>query len=138
MSGIFFAAAVLVAPWLFLIANACRFKGKHKMKSAILCSIFVYSLILLGAHVEGIKMDQELQAFDLNKDGVFSLDEQNAELQAVMERYSSDTGLAMAPIIGFFLTVIYVSLVYWFWLVGSKLWFHLMLRTSNKSFKTDA
>ncbi len=102
MSGVFFAAAVLVAPWLFLIANACLLKGKHKMKSAILCSIFVYSLILLGAHVEGIKMDQELQVFDLNKDGVFSLDEQNAELQAAMERYSSDTGLAMAPITGFF------------------------------------
>ena len=63
--------------------------------------------------IKGYYQMHQLEAFDLNRDGVFSEIEITPEAESLMHSISNDTGRGFAPIIGFIVAVFYSGLFYW-------------------------
>lgn len=57
-------------------------------------------------------MQNNLDSFDLNKDGFFSGNEITDAQEKALESVSSDTGLTFAPITGILYSLIYFSILY--------------------------
>jgi hypothetical protein len=56
-------------------------------------------------------LKSDLDAFDLNKDGNFSIEERTSGQQQAMQAVISDTGRNFAPIIGIIYSLIYFIIV---------------------------
>lgn len=90
--------------------NSLRLKEKIKLsinKIALLSSLLTYIIIVASASYFSFKYQSELDAFDLNNDGLFSGNEINEEQQKAMQKVISDTGRNFAPFTGILFSVIY-------------------------------
>ena len=56
-------------------------------------------------------LKRDLDAFDLNKDGNFSIEERTVGQQQTMQAVISDTGRNFAPIIGIIYSLIYFTII---------------------------
>lgn len=101
----------LITQFLFVFyLNSLRLKGKLKLsinKIALLSSLLTYIIIVASASYFNFKYQSELDAFDLNNDGLFSGNEINEEQQKAMQKVISDTGRNFAPFTGILFSVIY-------------------------------
>lgn len=101
----------LITQFLFVFyLNSLRLKGKLKLsinKIALLSSLLTYIIIVASASYLSFKYQSELDAFDLNNDGLFSGNEINEEQQKAMQKVISDTGRNFAPFTGILFSVIY-------------------------------
>ena len=73
----------------------------------MLSSLLTYIIIVASASYLSFKYQSELDAFDLNNDGLFSGNEINEEQQKAMQKVISDTGRNFAPFTGILFSVIY-------------------------------
>jgi hypothetical protein len=101
----------LITQFLFVFfLNSLRLKGKFKLsinKIALLSSLLTYIIIVASASYLNFKYQSELDAFDLNNDGLFSGNEINEEQQKAMQKVISDTGRNFAPFTGILFSMIY-------------------------------
>ena len=81
------------------------------LKQAAICSFIFYVSILVIAIGTKLYLEQQLEGFDLDKDGFFSVEEQTKEQQKVMREVISDVGRNLAPIIGILYSGIYFIIV---------------------------
>lgn len=77
--------------------------------------IFIEVLFLIAGipEIKGYYQVHQLDAFDLNDDGIFQEHEITPEVKSLMQSIFNDTGRAFAPIIGFIFAVFYSGLFYW-------------------------
>ena len=101
----------LITQFLFVFfLNSLRLKGKFKLsinKIALLSSLLTYIIIVASASYLNFKYQSELDAFDLNNDGLFSGNEINEEQQKAMQKVISDTGRNFAPFTRILFSMIY-------------------------------
>lgn len=103
--------AALFMPWVTLIVNAGAFSGRRSTLVALASILVVYAALLLAVYLIDIRLERELYAFALNRDGVFTQDEINPVQAKAMENVVNDTGRAMAPITAAIFSVLYVLAV---------------------------
>ncbi|WP_157982673.1 hypothetical protein [Simplicispira lacusdiani] len=118
--ALFFIA--LLAPWAILVANTKLFLGKHKVIFAIASIAFVYVSLLFQVNLIDSRLENELYAFDLNGDSVFSGLEINPAQEEAMENLVNDTGRAMAPITGAIFSVAYTVISFMVYFFASWAW----------------
>ena len=101
----------LITQFLFIFyLNRLRLKGNSKLsinKIALFSSLLTYIITVASASYLNLKYQSELDAFDLNKDGLFSGNEINEEQQKAMRKVISDTGRNFAPFTGILISMIY-------------------------------
>lgn len=112
----------LLAPWAILVANVKLFQGQHKVIFAIVSITLVYASLVLQANLIDSRLEQELYAFDLNGDGVFSGLEINPAQEEAMANLVNDTGRAMAPITGAIFSVAYTAISFMAYFFASWAW----------------
>ena len=73
--------------------------------------VFYFSIIII---IIGTKhsLKSELNSFDLNNDGFFSVNEINFEQQKAMKNVTSDTGMNLALFFGITYSLLYSLMVY--------------------------
>ena len=73
--------------------------------------VFYFSIIII---IIGTKysLKSELNSFDLNNDGFFSVNEINFEQQKAMKNVTSDTGMNLALFFGIIYSLLYSLMVY--------------------------
>jgi hypothetical protein len=89
--------------------------SKIKLSSsriAFYSSVFFYFSIIVLVIITKISLQNNLDSFDLNKDGFFSGNEITDAQEKALESVSSDTGLTFAPITGILYSLIYFSILY--------------------------
>lgn len=69
-------------------------------------SLLTYIITVASTSYLNLKYQSELDAFDLNKDGLFSGNEINEEQQKTMRKVISDTGRNFAPFTGILISMI--------------------------------
>lgn len=112
MKGI--AAFLLLQIIFILYANKMRLSSKFKLtinKIAMISSVLLYVTIIGAAIYFKLKYQQELDAFDTNKDGFFNGDEINAAQIKAMRNVTNDTGRNFAPFTGIVIAVLYYLLL---------------------------
>lgn len=101
----------LITQFLFIFyLNRLRLKGNSKLsinKIALFSSLLTYIKTVASTSYLNLKYQSELDAFDLNKDGLFSGNEINEEQQKAMRKVISDTGRNFAPFTGILISMIY-------------------------------
>lgn len=100
----------LITQFLFIFyLNRLRLKGNSKLsinKIALFSSLLTYIITVASTSYLNLKYQSELDAFDLNKDGLFSGNEINEEQQKAMRKVISDTGRNFAPFTGILISMI--------------------------------
>lgn len=97
---------------IVLIVIRYYYKNKFSLASqAAICSFLFYISIIVLVFGTNIYLKYQLQSFDLDKDGFFSIEEQTQEQQKIMREVISDTGRNFAPIIGIIFSGIYFVLI---------------------------
>lgn len=95
-----------------LIVMRLLFRKKFNiLKQATICSFIFYLSIITMAIGTKLYLEHQLEGFDLDKDGFFSVEEQTKEQQKVMREVISDVGRNLAPIIGILYSGIYFIIV---------------------------
>lgn len=95
-----------------LIVMRLLFRKKFNiLKQATICSFIFYFSIITMAIGTKLYLEHQLEGFDLDKDGFFSVEEQTKEQQKVMREVISDVGRNLAPIIGILYSGIYFIIV---------------------------
>ncbi|MBP9794151.1 MAG: hypothetical protein KBC56_09150 [Flavobacterium sp.] len=95
-----------------LIVMRLLFRKKFSiLKQATICSFIFYFSIITMAIGTKLYLEHQLEGFDLDKDGFFSVEEQTKEQQKVMREVISDVGRNLAPIIGILYSGIYFIIV---------------------------
>ena len=74
-----------------------------------LLSVVCYVLLVVAVQLRGRDLQAQLMRFDLDGDGSFSGYEQTPPMLEAMDRVTSDTGSALAPITGIPLSILYVG-----------------------------
>lgn len=77
------------------------------LSQTAICSLIFYVLAVIWAFGTSIYLKHQLETFDLDHDGFFSLDEQTSEQQKLMREVTSDLGRNLAPITGIFFSSFY-------------------------------
>lgn len=79
---------------------------------SLISAIVVYAAIIISVNLTEQRLDNELAAFDLNGDGIFSGKEITPESEAAMYRVTADTGRTFAPFTGAIFSLIYFLLLW--------------------------
>lgn len=106
---VFFVQAAILS-----VCAVCKYKAVHKTNrgrinviTAFFTAAVLYVSILAMVKYIDVKLDRELEAFDLNGDGNFSEDERTAEQQRAEKAVIQDTARNFAPITGAVLSALY-------------------------------
>ncbi|EIK43143.1 hypothetical protein O59_004247 [Cellvibrio sp. BR] len=95
------------------LANKLLYSGKLRNYSvALISALLVYIFIIVSVAYINNKLDNQLAAFDLNGDGIFSGIEITPDQEKAMQEVIADTGRTFAPITGAIFCSIYF-LVLW-------------------------
>lgn len=100
--------------FIFLIVILNKIYWNSKVKNyqiALISSLIFYLTIIAIAQFLNYKYKMELASFDLNKDGIFSNDEQTDLQQKAMKNVIEDTGRNLAPFIGIIYAFIYFLII---------------------------
>ena len=98
--------------FLIVILNKKYWNSKVKnYQIALISSLIFYMTIVAIAQFLNYKYKIELANFDLNKDGLFSPEEQTDLQQKAMKKVIADSGRNLAPLIGIVYTFIYFLII---------------------------
>lgn len=75
----------------------------------LLCVFGFWLMVQLGTAAINYQLQAQLDAFDLDGNGLFTPDEQNTQQQAALDAVAHDTARTFAPITGGIAAVFYVS-----------------------------
>ena len=114
---LFIPALISLILFLLIIALWKKIFSRSKKKSvwvSILFFLIIYTIIVGSATYEDIYCQWDLNKYDLNMDGVFSVNEINTYQQAAYERLINDlgrnftvfTGLIFSGVISLFVFII--------------------------------
>lgn len=81
---------------------------------------FIYIVIIGSAWAYDSYLNFMLESFDLDKDGIFSIEEQTADQKRYMELVSNDLGRNLIPYIGLLFAVVH-SVVFFLVLLAIRL-----------------
>lgn len=101
----------LIFAILFLIFS---FKYKYKRKLLINLFLGIYILIIAYVILYDIYLQNNLNSFDIDKNGFFSGSEITIEQKKAMQKLSSDTGRNFSFITGLFYSAILSGIIYKF------------------------
>ena len=101
----------LIFAILFLIFS---FKYKYKRKLLINLFLGIYILIIAYVILYDIYLQNNLNSFDIDKNGFFSGCEITIEQKKAMQKLSSDTGRNFSFITGLFYSAILSGIIYKF------------------------
>ena len=86
-----------------------RLKGNiRNVLLGVLQALVLYISILVIVKIIDIRLEQRLNSFDLDGDGMFGGAEITPEQEAAMFDYINDLGRNLAPFTGGFLTLVYI------------------------------
>ena len=112
---------LLAIPFFIFLGSKKLFSGNLRNSSvSAISAVFVYVLILLYVEYIENKLNIELDAFDLNKDGFFSGHEITPEQEKAMYRVTSDTARNLAPFTGAIFSVLYFLCIWLFFSMTSR------------------
>lgn len=74
---------------------------------ALYSTLFFYVTLLVVVYLRHIQLRHQLDAFDLNKDGIFTGREIGEAQKEALQKVSSDTQITFAPLIAVAYSVIY-------------------------------
>ena len=95
-----------------IITRKKKFRKYINIKLILLLCFVVFAVYVGSAIVIGYYLDQKLNSFDLNGDGVFSGEEITPEQINTMQAWTSDTGRNFAPIVaGIFYIINFIGLI---------------------------
>ena len=101
----------LLLPWFALIVSAFPYRWVSSLTALAIAFCVPYLSIIFLVKLEGDRLNAAIAQFDLNRDGVFSAAELTPAAEVALQHYSNDTGLAMAPILGAFVSFAYLIIV---------------------------
>jgi hypothetical protein len=101
---------LIVILLVYLNRNYFNFRFSN-FQIAIIAAFFFYISIILLVLITNHNLKRDLDAFDLNKDGNFSIEERTVGQQQTMQAVISDTGRNFAPIIGIIYSLIYFTII---------------------------
>ena len=101
---------LIVILLVYLNRNYFNFRFSN-FQIAIIAAFFFYISIILLVLITNHNLKRDLDAFDLNKDGNFSIEERTVGQQLTMQAVISDTGRNFAPIIGIIYSLIYFTII---------------------------
>lgn len=101
---------LIVILLVYLNRNYFDFKFSN-FQIAIIAAFFFYISIIMLVLITNHTLKSDLDAFDLNKDGSFSIEERTEGQQQAMQAVISDTGRNFAPIIGIIYSLIYFIII---------------------------
>ncbi|BDZ74999.1 hypothetical protein GCM10025856_27180 [Methylophaga marina] len=90
--------------------NLLPVKGLGKL--AGISFVILYVFIVGLAELTNYQLKQELDSYDIDRDGSFSDAEFTSDAEEAMNRYIQDTGRTFVPITGFIFSFIYVGLFF--------------------------
>ena len=79
----------------------------------LLAVVLGWLTVVLGAAFTQWQLEAQLQAFDLDGDGVFSAAEQTPEQQQAIQAVVQDTARTLAPLTGAVWAPVYVTVLWW-------------------------
>lgn len=98
---------------LILIFYKRTFKSKYwKFWTSISVFCLLYIFIVGSAAFADIEIMNNLKRFDLNHDGIYSVEESTAEFDLAMDRYINDIGRNLSPYIGFIFSSVLAIVTY--------------------------
>ena len=74
-------------------------------------SVILYLIPILAFQYESYKIKQEMEKFDINKDGIFSNDEMTYELEELENDLINDSGFGIFVYFGFPFCLFYTSMI---------------------------
>lgn len=104
--------ATLAVPALALLFKRRLLPRLGSIRLFLIYTMVVYALILLRVYLIEIRLDAELDAFDLNRDGSFSGGEITPAQETAMHRVVADAGRQFAPFTGVVLAPLCVALAF--------------------------
>ena len=112
MKFIYFIAFQLVLLLTVVLVNRKYLNSKlSNLKIALLSSIFFYIILLIVVLCTNYILRKELDSYDLNGDGTFSIEEQTVLQQQSMTALITDVGRNLAPIVGIIYSAIYFIII---------------------------
>lgn len=85
---------------------------------SLFSALIIYAFIMISVVIIDNNLQAELDAFDLNGDGIFNAEEATPEMEAAMLRVISDTGRTFAPITGGIFCFVYFIVLYLLFMVS--------------------
>ena len=112
MKFIYFIAFQLVLLLTVVLVNRKYLNSKlSNLKIAFLSSTFFYIILLIVVLCTNYILRKELDSYDLNGDGTFSIEEQTVVQQQSMTALITDVGRNLAPIVGIIYSAIYFIII---------------------------
>lgn len=113
-------------PALALLKRHAWRRGIWDGVAFLLVALACYVVLLVGVYFRKSQLQWDLESYDLNGDGIFSIAEQSPGQQLAMAEAMNDTGISLAPFTGLFLAPLWVAL--WF---GAVLIFDILRARKN-------
>jgi hypothetical protein len=104
--------AVLLTPWLALFISARASRNRYRFFLALVSIVVVYWAFVTFTWAVDARLEAELNAFDLDHDGSFSLEESTPAAEDAMRAWTTDTGRSLAPFTGLVTAPLYVLFVF--------------------------
>ncbi|NHM07672.1 hypothetical protein G4D82_10600 [Flavobacterium sp. CYK-4] len=99
----------------FLIWMVKFYKNRNRLSASSMASygsIFFYLSIVVTVIITNIILQNKLDSFDLNHDGIFSGKEITTEQKLALNNLTADTGRTLAPFIGIIYSFVYFLMIY--------------------------
>jgi biotin transporter BioY len=113
MSPSIYFYAFLIAPVILWLANQILLRGRiHWLVLWLMATVASYIILLIGVYSLDSQLEAELYQHDQNGDRTFSGAEDTPEMREAMERFTNDTGRALAPFTGVPFSIFWVCLNY--------------------------
>ncbi|MXN90216.1 hypothetical protein GR160_03170 [Flavobacterium sp. Sd200] len=95
----------------FILMLLCIKKHFSNTMISLLASIFFYISIIIMVLYTNYIFKSRLDAFDLNRDGLFTENEINTDQQKAMKAVIADTGRTLAPFTGIIFSALYFAII---------------------------
>ncbi|MEZ5525267.1 MAG: hypothetical protein R3E62_09970 [Pseudomonadales bacterium] len=113
---------LLALPLLLFMVNKWVLKRRLQPQWLMLINFaLTYLIILVGSQLIEYRLENDLKAFDLNNDGVFSGAEVTPQQQAAARELERISARTLAPAIGFIFAFFYSALFYTVLIAANKI-----------------
>ncbi|WP_310554935.1 hypothetical protein [Flavobacterium sp.] len=108
---IFLSIHILLLFLLVYINRKYYCTSFSNVKIAMCCSVIFYISMVILAFATSYYLKQELNSFDLDKNGLFTEEEWTIEQSRLIRDVSNDTGRNLAPFTGIVFSILYFIII---------------------------
>ena len=90
-------------------------------------SVILYLIPILAFQYESYKIKQEMEKYDINKDGFFSMEEMTFELEELENNLINDSGFGIFVFFGYPFCLLYTIILALIFHIGKKLLMPLLI-----------